>query len=202
MLLTLSYRGADPGDLGYLLHKHPGRVHDFDLPVGQAHVFYPELDEQTCTAALLLEVDPVELVRSKRFRGDAGTLGHYVNDRPYASGSMLAVALGLGEGVGVGVVAANAGDPIRARPATPAAAATTRPVMRVGMILPFRGERRRFFPGLPQRRSRMFGPCKETVRGGYRAAHAAWRAGALGCFRNPVRRVRRDPDAMEDLACC
>ncbi|KQR50751.1 3' terminal RNA ribose 2'-O-methyltransferase Hen1 [Leifsonia sp. Leaf336] len=94
MLLTLSYRGADSGDLGYLLHKHPGRVHDFDLPVGQAHVFYPELDEQTCTAALLLEVDPVELVRSKRFRGDAGTLGHYVNDRPYASGSMLAVALG------------------------------------------------------------------------------------------------------------
>ena len=94
MLLTVSYRGADPADLGYLLHKHPGRVHDFDLPVGQAHVFYPELDEQTCTAALLLEVDPVELVRSKRFRGDAGTLGHYVNDRPYASGSMLAVALG------------------------------------------------------------------------------------------------------------
>ncbi len=94
MLLTVSYRGADPADLGYLLHKHPDRVHDFDLPVGQAHVFYPQLDGQSCTAALLLEVDPIGLVRSKRFRGDAATLGHYVNDRPYASGSMLAVALG------------------------------------------------------------------------------------------------------------
>ncbi|SEH66264.1 MULTISPECIES: 3' terminal RNA ribose 2'-O-methyltransferase Hen1 [unclassified Leifsonia] len=94
MLLTVTYRGAEPGDLGFLLHKHPERVHDFDLPVGRAHVFYPELEEDRCTAALMLEVDPIELVRSKRFRGDAGTLGHYVNDRPYASGSMLAVALG------------------------------------------------------------------------------------------------------------
>ncbi|WP_295119764.1 3' terminal RNA ribose 2'-O-methyltransferase Hen1 [uncultured Leifsonia sp.] len=94
MLLTISYRGDDPGDLGYLLHKHPDRVHDFDLPVGDAHVFYPELDATHCTAALLLEVDPIELARSSRFRGDAGTLGHYVNDRPYVSGSMLAVALG------------------------------------------------------------------------------------------------------------
>ncbi|GAA2061349.1 3' terminal RNA ribose 2'-O-methyltransferase Hen1 [Leifsonia soli] len=94
MLLTVTYRGSEPGDLGFLLHKHPDRVHDFELPVGHAHVFYPELDDEHCTAALMLEVDPIELVRSKRFRGDAGTLGHYVNDRPYASGSMLAVALG------------------------------------------------------------------------------------------------------------
>ncbi|MFE4467232.1 3' terminal RNA ribose 2'-O-methyltransferase Hen1 [Leifsonia sp. NPDC056824] len=94
MLLTVTYRGLEPGDLGFLLHKHPDRVHEFELPVGRAHVFYPELDEERCTAAVMLEVDPIELVRSKRFRGDAGTLGHYVNDRPYASGSMLAVALG------------------------------------------------------------------------------------------------------------
>lgn len=94
MLLTLSYTGANPTDLGYLLHKHPERVHDFSLPVGDAHVFYPETGPERCTVALLLETDPIALVKNKRFRGDSGVLAHYVNDRPYASGSMLAVALG------------------------------------------------------------------------------------------------------------
>ena len=94
MLLTITYTGDAATDLGYLLHKHPARVHDYALPVGDAHVFYPVAEDDRCTAALLLETDPVELVRSKRFRGDTGTLAHYVNDRPYASGSMLAVALG------------------------------------------------------------------------------------------------------------
>ena len=81
-------------DLGYLLHKHPDRVQSFELPVGTAHVFYPESDEQRCTAALLLEVDPIGLVRGKRFGGDGFALAQYVNDRPYAASSMLAVALG------------------------------------------------------------------------------------------------------------
>ncbi|GIT81087.1 3' terminal RNA ribose 2'-O-methyltransferase Hen1 [Leifsonia sp. LS1] len=93
MLITIAYAGAPATDLGFLLHKHPDRVHAFDLPVGTAHVFYPEATPEGCTAALLLEVDPIELVRSKRFRGDSGMLAHYVNDRPYVSGSMLAVAL-------------------------------------------------------------------------------------------------------------
>lgn len=93
MLITIAYEGEPATDLGHLLHKHPGRVHEFALPVGTAHVFYPEAEERRCTAALLLEVDPIELVRSRRFRGGAGTLADYVNDRPYASGSMLAVAL-------------------------------------------------------------------------------------------------------------
>jgi 3' terminal RNA ribose 2'-O-methyltransferase Hen1 len=86
---------TDATDLGYLLHKHPGRAQSFDLPVGTAHVFYPEADAARCTVALLLEVDPVGIVRSKRFGGrDAFSLAQYVNDRPYAASSMLAVALG------------------------------------------------------------------------------------------------------------
>jgi RNA repair, ligase-Pnkp-associating, region of Hen1 len=48
-------------DLGYLLHKHPGRVQSFTESVGTAHVFYPENTEARCTAALLLEVDPPRL---------------------------------------------------------------------------------------------------------------------------------------------
>lgn len=94
MLATITYTGPDATDLGFLLHKHPGRLQSFDLAVGRAHVFYPEQTDETCTAALMLEVDAIDLVRSKRFSGgDSSELGHYVNDRPYASSSMLAVAL-------------------------------------------------------------------------------------------------------------
>ena len=95
VLLTITSTAPPAGDLGYLLFKHPGKVQSFDLPVGQAHVFYPEVGEQRCTAALLLEVDPIALVRGRKFGGaDAFSLGQYVNDRPYAASSMLAVALG------------------------------------------------------------------------------------------------------------
>lgn len=95
MLATISYSGPNATDLGYLLHKHPAKVQTFEMSVGQAHVFYPEATDKLCTAAVLLEVDPIGLVRNKRFGGsDLFSLGHYVNDRPYASSSMLAVALG------------------------------------------------------------------------------------------------------------
>ncbi len=98
MLLTISSTttGSDAAatDLGYLLHKHPDRAQAFDLPVGRAHVFYPEATENRCTAALLLEVDPIDLVRGRKFGGsDDFSLAQYVNDRPYAASSMLAVAL-------------------------------------------------------------------------------------------------------------
>jgi SAM-dependent methyltransferase len=95
VLLTITSTAPDASDLGYLLHKHPGRVQDFDVSAGRAHVFYPEATERRCTAALLLEVDPVALVRNRRLGGaDAFSLAQYVNDRPYAASSMLAVALG------------------------------------------------------------------------------------------------------------
>ena len=95
VLLTITTTASPATDLGYLLFKHPGKVQSFDLPVGRAHVFYPEATEERCTAALLLEVDPIGLVRGRKFGGaDAFSLGQYVNDRPYAASSMLAVALG------------------------------------------------------------------------------------------------------------
>ncbi len=95
MFLTITSTAPPAADLGFLLHKHPGKVQTFDLSVGQAHVFYPEATDSRCTAALLLEVDPIGLVRGKRFGGhDAFSLAQYVNDRPYAASSMVAVALG------------------------------------------------------------------------------------------------------------
>jgi len=83
MLLTISYSGKTATDLGYLLHKSPFRVHSFDQVFGKAHVFYPETSTDHCTAALLLEKDPIGLVRNRRGpSGDAHALEEYVNDRP------------------------------------------------------------------------------------------------------------------------
>jgi hypothetical protein len=94
VLLTISTSHDPATDLGYLLHKHPDRVQAFPQSVGTAHVFYPERTRGRCTAALLLEVDPVALVRGRQGpSGDGFALGQYVNDRPYAASSMLAMAL-------------------------------------------------------------------------------------------------------------
>jgi 3' terminal RNA ribose 2'-O-methyltransferase Hen1 len=88
MLLLITTTSYPATDLGYLLHKHPDRCQSFSLSFGQAHVFYPEASEQRCTAALLLDIDPVKLVR-----GRSANLEQYVNDRPYVASSFLSVAI-------------------------------------------------------------------------------------------------------------
>lgn len=100
VFLTISTTGtaeAPATDLGFLLHKHPDKAQAFSTSYGDAHVFYPEASADRCTAALLLEVDPVALVRRGKGKGRGGapdaTLAQYVNDRPYAASSLLAVAL-------------------------------------------------------------------------------------------------------------
>ncbi len=90
MLLTITTTHKPATDLGYLLHKSPARLQSFSLPFGQAHVFYPEASEERCTAALLLDVDPIGLIR----RGvKFPRLDQYVNDRPYVASSFLSVAI-------------------------------------------------------------------------------------------------------------
>jgi 3' terminal RNA ribose 2'-O-methyltransferase Hen1 len=94
MLLTLTTTHQPATDLGFLLHKHPEKHQQFPLPFGTAHVFYPEANPARCTAALVLDVDPIALVRGRRgAKGDTGLLDQYVNDRPYAVSSFLSVAL-------------------------------------------------------------------------------------------------------------
>ena len=94
MLLTITTTHRPATDLGYLLHKNPARpgAQAFELAFGRARVFYPEASEERCTAALLLEVDPVGLVRRKA-GGEGFALGQYVNDRPYVASSFLSVAI-------------------------------------------------------------------------------------------------------------
>jgi len=94
MLLTITNTQPPATDLGYLLHKNPARLQSFDLSFGRAHVFYPEANDESCTAALLLDVDPVGLVRNPRGPGGEGhALEQYVNDRPYVASSFLSVAI-------------------------------------------------------------------------------------------------------------
>ena len=88
MLLTISTTHRPATDLGYLLHKNPARAQTFELAFGSAHVFYPEATRERCTAALLLDIDPLKLVR-----GPGAVLTDYVNDRPYVSSSFLSVAM-------------------------------------------------------------------------------------------------------------
>lgn len=93
MLLTITTTYQPATDLGYLLGKNPARLQSIELGFGRAHVCYPEASDERCTAALVLDVDPVGLVR--RPDGDEGfVLGQYTNDRPYVASSLLAVAVG------------------------------------------------------------------------------------------------------------
>lgn len=93
MLLTISTTHTPATDLGYLLHKHPDRVQAFRQPFGTATVLYPEATEERCTAALILEVDPIRLARTQGRNSPDASLAQYINDRPYAASSLLAVTL-------------------------------------------------------------------------------------------------------------
>lgn len=92
MLLSMTTTRSPATDLGFLLHKHPDRHQQFELSFGTAHVFYPEANDARCTACLLLDVDPVRLVRGKGDWKD-GMLDQYVNDRPYVASSFMSVAI-------------------------------------------------------------------------------------------------------------
>jgi 3' terminal RNA ribose 2'-O-methyltransferase Hen1 len=99
MLLTITLNRPPASDLGYLLHKSPGRVHTRSLSFGPAHVFYPEATDERCTAALLLDVDPVGLVRGRR---PGPSLEPYVNDRPFVASSFLSSAIAEHFGTAMG----------------------------------------------------------------------------------------------------
>lgn len=91
MFLSVATTHQPATDLGFLLHKHPDRLHETDLSFGKAQVFFPEATEARCEAVLLMDVDPVGLVRGKG--AGEGLLDQYVNDRPYAASSFLSVAM-------------------------------------------------------------------------------------------------------------
>jgi len=103
MYLTITTTHTPATDLGYLLHKRPGKLHTVALSFGKAHIFYPEASGTRCTAAMLLEVDPIELVRKPGGPpGEGGLLDQYVNDRPYVSSSFTSVALARAFGTALG----------------------------------------------------------------------------------------------------
>lgn len=62
------------------------------MSFGKVHVFYSEVGTERCSACLLLDVDPVGMVRGKN-ASPSFLLGQYVNDRPYAASSFMSVAI-------------------------------------------------------------------------------------------------------------
>lgn len=94
LLLTITTDHTPATDLGYLLHKHPDNVRTVAFPFGDAHVFFPEAGDRRCTAAVLVEVDPIGLIRKQGRQGqESFSLAGYVNDRPYAASSFLSVVV-------------------------------------------------------------------------------------------------------------
>ena len=65
MLLTFTTSHAPATDLGYLLRKNPARFQIPPLSFEKAHDFCPDATENRCTAAPLLDVDPVAVVRGR-----------------------------------------------------------------------------------------------------------------------------------------
>lgn len=93
MQISISTTHYPARDLGYLLHKHPDKLQNFDIVGGKAHVFYPEANDEKCTACLLLDIDSVDLVRKLKIPGSSLMLKHYVNDRPYVASSFMSSAI-------------------------------------------------------------------------------------------------------------
>ena len=102
MLLSITSRSPGATDLGYLLHKNPENVHTSNLSFGRATVFFSVAREDECAAHLLVEVDPVALVRSRGARQGGWALGQYVNDRPYGANSFLSTAISRCFGTALG----------------------------------------------------------------------------------------------------
>ncbi|MCB0514979.1 MAG: 3' terminal RNA ribose 2'-O-methyltransferase Hen1 [Chitinophagales bacterium] len=94
MLLQITTTHQPATDLGYVLHKHPDKFQSVEFSMGKAHIFYPEVSEEKTSICLLLDIDPINMVRSGR-NNDSNNfvLAHYVNDRPYVASSFLSVAL-------------------------------------------------------------------------------------------------------------
>ena len=94
MLLTITAEGENAAALSFLLHKHPDKLQQVELSVGAASIFYPECRKEKVTAALLLDIDPIGMVRNaKNFAGKDFLLGQYVNDRPYVASSFVSSAI-------------------------------------------------------------------------------------------------------------
>ncbi|MGA1871931.1 MAG: 3' terminal RNA ribose 2'-O-methyltransferase Hen1 [bacterium] len=93
MILTISTKQKNANELGYLFNKHPNRPQGYNLPFGKAYVFYPVCSENECSISLMLDIDPIGLVRRKSKNAGMMPLEQYVNDRPYVCSSFMSVAI-------------------------------------------------------------------------------------------------------------
>lgn len=99
-MLLISTTHEPATDLGFLLYKNPSGSYERDVTFGRVQVVFPEASETRATAALVVDIDPVALVRRK---GEAqGSAEQYVNDRPYTANSFVSVAIAEAFGTAMG----------------------------------------------------------------------------------------------------
>ena len=94
MLLQITTTHQPATDLGYLLHKRPGKFQTKKLSFGNAHVLYPEANTEKCTAALWIDINSVKLSKGRNQQfSKSFQLAQYVNDRPYVASSFMSTAI-------------------------------------------------------------------------------------------------------------
>jgi 3' terminal RNA ribose 2'-O-methyltransferase Hen1 len=94
MFLTIATTHNPATDLGYLLHKHPGKMHSKISSQGINYCFFSEVSEERCKACLLMDIAPRHLFKSKlEARFNIVNYNPYVNVRPYLASSLMSVAI-------------------------------------------------------------------------------------------------------------
>ena len=77
MRLTITTTGKPATDLAYVLHKSSQRCQTTPLSFGKVHVFCPVATHAKCTMTLLLDIDPIEIIRTKNRSKDLMPLEQY-----------------------------------------------------------------------------------------------------------------------------
>lgn len=89
MLIAITVTGKDAKSLSYILGKHPDHVFIREFSAGNMTVSFPEYSDERATAALLIQVDTIGMVRGEW----KGVSASYIDPRPYVSSSLTSVAL-------------------------------------------------------------------------------------------------------------
>jgi 3' terminal RNA ribose 2'-O-methyltransferase Hen1 len=95
MLLTITCRGENATDIGYVLRKRPGRLLRFDRNKNTIGVlmYWPRVEDDLCQFAMQLDIDPLDMSPRRPGAIAASNLFDYVNDRPYATSRLMGSAI-------------------------------------------------------------------------------------------------------------
>jgi 3' terminal RNA ribose 2'-O-methyltransferase Hen1 len=92
MFISMTTTYVPATDLGYLLHKHPDKMHKRTSSQSVNYCFFSEASVERCTVNLVLDIGLSHSYGFSKERPKPNYNPH-VNDRPYVAGSIMSVAL-------------------------------------------------------------------------------------------------------------